>query len=265
MHNQLHLISSDWFEGFASSEQTECLSGFKAANISPSLSQDDSEYYLIASSLYSSKIEGNSLDVNSYYRNKDLPLSPKRKEVEEIENLMAAYHFAADNDLTMKGFLHCHKILSPTLLPAKEQGHLRKDQVGIRDAQSMRPVYLAVEPEFVERELKALFLDIQSLLDSELSEKEIFYNASMIHLWTAMIHPFMDGNSRAARLLEKWFLVSKLGKSAWSLNSEKYYWDNRPAYYQNISLGFNYYALHWERCLPFLLMLPEAVKDAQSK
>jgi hypothetical protein len=66
------------------------------------------------------------------------------------------------------------------------------------------------------------------------------------------------------QFLEKWFLASKLGKSAWSLNSEKYYWDNRPAYYQNISLGFNYYALHWDSCLPFLLMLPEAVKDSES-
>jgi Fic family protein len=54
----------------------------------------------------------------------------------------------------------------------------------------------------------------------------------------------MDGNGRSARLIEKWFLVSKLGKSLWSVNSEKYYWDNRPAYYENISLGFNYYALN---------------------
>jgi Fic family protein len=99
-------------------------------------------------------------------------------------------------------------------------------------------------------------------LKRELSYKEVFYYASMIHLWTAKIHPFMDGNGRSARLLEKWFLVSKLGLSAWSINSEKYYWDNRPDYYQNIALGYNYYALYWDRCLPFLLMLPEALKES---
>jgi hypothetical protein len=55
--------------------------------------------------------------------------------------------------------------------------------------------------------------------------------------------------------------VSKLGMSAWSINSEKYYWDNRPDYYQNIALGYDYYALYWDRCLPFLLMLPEALKE----
>jgi hypothetical protein len=56
--------------------------------------------------------------------------------------------------------------------------------------------------------------------------------------------------------------VSKLGMSAWSISSEKYYWDNRHDYYQNIALGYNYYALHWDRCLPFLLMLPEALKES---
>jgi fido (protein-threonine AMPylation protein) len=93
-----------------------------------------------------------------------------------------------------------------------------------------------------------------------LTHKEIFYFASMIHIWLAKIHPFNDGNGRSARLLEKWFLVSKLGMSAWSINSEKYYWDNRPDYYQNIALGYNYYVLYWNRCIPFLLMLPKAMQ-----
>ena len=30
----------------------------------------------------------------------------------------------------------------------------------------------------------------------------------------------------------------------------------------NIALGYNYYALHWNRCLPFLLMLTEALKES---
>jgi hypothetical protein len=70
-------------------------------------------------------------------------------------------------------------------------------------------------------------------------------------------------NGRAARLLEKWFLASKLGMSAWCIDSERYYWDHRPAYYINIALGYNYYALQWERCIPFLLMLTDAIKDKQ--
>jgi Fic family protein len=103
--------------------------------------------------------------------------------------------------------------------------------------------------------MNKLFSDIRRLLRAKLSNKEIFYYASMIHLWVAEIHPFNDGNGRSARLLEKWFLVYKLA-NAWSINSERYYCDNIADYYKNIALGVNYYFLHWNRCLSFLLMLP---------
>jgi Fic family protein len=33
----------------------------------------------------------------------------------------------------------------------------------------------------------------------------------LIHLRLAQIHPFRDGNGRAARLIEKWFVAEKLG------------------------------------------------------
>jgi hypothetical protein len=55
----------------------------------------DFEYYLIASSLYSSKIEGNSLDANSFSRNRGNKSFPKEEEVREIEDLVKAYKFAS--------------------------------------------------------------------------------------------------------------------------------------------------------------------------
>ncbi|MFN4147791.1 MAG: Fic family protein [Runella sp.] len=185
---------------------------------------EDFEYYLIASSLYSSKIEGNTLDANSFFRNRGNKNFPKKREVQEIEDLVKAYKFASENNLNHTNFLKTHGILSKTLLPVNLRGRVRKEQVGVRDSKTLKPVYLAVEPQFVNEELSKLFVDIAELLKRDLSYKEVFYYASMIHLWTAKIHPFMDGNGRSARLLEKWFLVSKLGFSAWSINSEKYYW-----------------------------------------
>ncbi len=260
--SKLKFISSDYLEEYSSKCKIDWLNVFHQLKLKADFSKEDFEYYIIASSLYSSKIEGNTLDADSFFSYRKNKNFPKKKEVKEIEDLVKAYSFASENSLNKTNFLQTHKILSSTLLPAKERGKIRKHQVGVRDSKTLKPVYIAVEPEFVNDELEKLFADCSQLLKKKLIPQEIFYYASMIHLWIAKIHPFGDGNGRAARLIEKWFLVSKLGKSAWSINSEKYYWDHRPEYYQNIALGYNYYALYWNRCISFLRMLPEALKES---
>ena len=117
-------------------------------------------------------------------------------------------------------------------------------------------VYLAVEAEYIGAVMKSFFEDIATLFMTTLDPEEIFYFASLIHLRFAHIHPFADGNGRAARLLEKWFLAQKLGKSFWNIPSEKYYKNHQTDYYENINLGVNFYELDYNKCLPFLWMLP---------
>ncbi len=164
-----------------------------------------------------------------------------------------------NNKLNQTTFLESHKILSNTILSLKSQkSKLRNQPVGIFSSGKLE--YMAVEPEFVKEEFTKLFFDIEELLSRDLSQKEIFYYASMMHLVLEKIHPFMDGNGRAGRLLEKWFLSEKIGKSTWSIQSEKYYAKYRSDYYQNIHIGYNYYALKMEKCISFLLMLPQALK-----
>jgi len=262
MGKHLKFISSEYLDSYSSNCKIDWLDVLHKLRSKSSFTTEDFEYYIIASSLYSSKIEGNTLDANSFFRNSGNKSFPKKKEVQEIEDLVKAYKFASENHLNKTNFLKTHEILAKTLLPVNLRGKLRKEQVGVRDSKTLKPVYLAIEPQFVNEELSKMFTDISELLKRDLSYKEVFYYASMIHLWTAKIHPFMDGNGRSARLLEKWFLVSKLGLSAWSINSEKYYLDNRPDNYQNIALGYNYYSLYWNRCLPFLVMLPKALKES---
>lgn len=257
---KLKIISSEYFSEYSS--KFKLLYSLVKLRSKSDFNKEDFEYYITASSFYSSKIEGNTLDVNSFFRNRGKKSFPNKKEVQEIEDLVKAYKFASNNKLNKKNLFKTHEILSKTLLPKKEIGKIRKGSMAVRDSETLRPVYIAVEPENVKKELDKLFSDISKLLSSKLSSKEIFYYASMIHLWFVKIHPFNDGNGRSARLLEKWFLVSKLGDIAWSINSEKYYWNNRQQYYKNISLGYNYYSLYWIRCVPFLLMLPSALKES---
>lgn len=223
-------------------------------------SQEDFNIYITSSAVYSSNIEGNSLDVDTYLKNKQFNIPSKPKETSEIDDLITAYNFAIANTLNKDNFLKSHGILSKHILDIpKHRGMLRDQQVGIFSGGKIE--YLAVESEFVKQEFDVLFNDINILLSRKLSSTEIFYYAAFIHLAFEKIHPFMDGNGRAGRLLEKWFLSCYLGKKAWSILSEKYYNDNRKAYYTNIHIGLNYYTLKWGKCIPFLHMLPEALKQ----
>ena len=217
------------------------------------------EYLTKSSAVYSSNIEGNSIDLNSYMNyemNKDK--FKVGKEIEEIKDLIEAYNFAQNNRLNEKNLLNCHKIFSDTLLIRSKRGKYRIEQVGVFGKSGL--AYLAIEPEYVEKEMNIFFQDINELISTNLNETEVFYFASLIHLRLAHIHPFRDGNGRAARLIEKWFVVEKLGRDFWKIPSEEYYKKNQAKYYETINLGVNFYELNYDKCIGFLKMLPNCLK-----
>lgn len=217
------------------------------------------KFYLASAAVHSSNIEGNTMSFDTYLKATEYKLHLKTREIREIQDLISAYQFAKENEISLKNVLKAHEILTASILLKKERGKIRKMKVGVRSEGKL--MYLAIEPEFVKKELEKLFADINILLSSNLNTEEIFYYAAYIHLVFVNIHPFIDGNGRTTRLLEKWFLSKKLGEKAWFITSEKYYWDNRQIYYKNIQLGVNYYEVKYEKSVPFLLMLPNSLKN----
>jgi Fic family protein len=215
-------------------------------------------YLTKASAVYSSNIEENTIDLNSFM---NYELSKRKfkptKEIEEIENLITAYEFAQKTKLTENNVLESHKILSKTLLIKSKRGKYREEPVGVFGKSGL--IYLAIEPEYVRKEMKTFFDDITKLLSENLNEKEVFYHASLIHLIFVHIHPFMDGNGRAARLIEKWFIAEKLGQDFWRILSEEYYKNHREEYYEAIDIGINYYELNYDKCINFLELLPSCM------
>ena len=224
----------------------------------------DLAYHITASAVYSSNIEGNTLDLNSYM---NYELTKKKfkptKEAQEIKDLKVAYVFAKTHVLTEKNFLKAHEIFSSSYLIKNKRGKYRTEKVGVFSERGL--VYLAVEPELVSDEMKLFFASLKKLLKEKFNVEEAFYFASLEHLKFVHIHPFADGNGRAARLLEKWFLSRFLGNDVWKFSSEQFYKEHRQEYYNNINLGVNYYELNYEKCLPFLEMLAKALKKTNTK
>jgi Fic family protein len=150
-------------------------------------------------------------------------------------------------------------MLSRNLLPKSQQGLIRNNLMFVINSDD-KIEYGAASPEIVKAELDKLFRDMDLLLTSDLNSFEIFYYAALIHLVFVKIHPFQDGNGRTARLMEKWFLIEKIGQKAASVQLEKNYYIKLREYYANIrKIGLDYNDLDYSKCLDFLLMTTKGI------
>lgn len=212
------------------------------------------QFYKSVSSVYSSKIEGEDIDFDSFFKHKFLKVKFKPDYTKKTDDLYAAYDFIENKKITLKNVQKAHSILSSNLLPKSQQGIIRTNPILVINSNDQIE-YIAASPEIVKTELNKLFDDIELLINTDLNPFEIFYYASFCHLIFVKIHPFQDGNGRTARLLEKWFLMNKLGQKATFVQLEKNYYKQLKDYYANIrKLGLEYENLDYKKSLDFLVM-----------
>ena len=218
------------------------------------------QFYHSVSSVYSSKIEGEEVDFDSFYKHKFLNIPLKESYIQKSEDLFAAYEFIENNPLNGANVKQAHRILSRHLLPEEWQGRFRSNPMFVLNSDD-RIEYVACDASQIENEWNKLFSDIAFLLIQKLNIKDVFYFAAMLHLVFVKIHPFQDGNGRTARLMEKWFLISHLGKKAHAIPLEKNYYRHLEAYYRNIKqLGLEYAELDYSKAMDFLLMTINGLK-----
>lgn len=256
----LQLISDAELDSFLDRIPVELeqeFSGLKDADIST----ESFSFYTSVSSVFSSKIEGEEIELDSYIKHKRFGIEFSPDYTRKIDDLYEAYRFAQSHELNSINLANAHQLLSRNLLPAQWQGEFRNQNMYVSTPDG-KIEYVAASPFLVSQEMEKLFSDIGFLLVENLSLPECFYYAAYIQLVFVKIHPWNDGNGRSGRLLEKWFLASKLGEKAWLVQSEKQYYMHHQAYYQNIrKLGIEYESLDYSKALDFLLMLPKAVTE----
>jgi Fic family protein len=223
------------------------------------ISTDTFSFYTSVASVFSSKIEGENIELDSYVKHKRDHIHFQPDYTKKTDDLYNAYTFAKTHKPDSTNMAEAHKLLSRHIVATRYQGKFRTQNMYVSTPDG-KIEYVAATPDEVPAEMEKFYADLEHLIKKKMSIEEVFFYAAMIHLVFVKIHPWSDGNGRSARLAEKWFLAQKLGEKAWFIESEKNYYTHHQIYYKNIRLlGLEYPDLDYSEALPFLLMLPEAV------
>lgn len=258
MKEKLKIISTDLLGQYKSMLSKDLQSSFDKLQ-DAEISTDSFSFYTSVSSVFSSKIEGEEIELDSYIKHKKFGIEFLPDYTKKIDDLYNAYTFAKTNVLNKKNIEEAHKLLSKHIVAKHLQGKMRIQNMYVSTPDG-KIEYVAAAPSEVKGEMEKLHHDVAVLLHQELSINETFFFAAMIHLVFVKIHPWSDGNGRSARLIEKWFLAQKLGEKSWFVQSEKNYYQQHQIYYNNIRLlGLEYPDLDYSQSLPFLLMLPNSI------
>lgn len=195
-----------------------------AIQIPPEVEMNIRRRSTLKSSLYSARIEGNTLTLDDVV----IPSSRDQKR-QEVFNILKALNLIQQKhakDLTLKEILQLNQIVMDGLIEKQDLGKFRTDISAIFNSAGIA-IYLPPRPALI----KSL---IEKLLKFMSSNKEPFVpiRACLAHYTFEKIHPFLDGNGRVGRLL----IQSVLQKGGYGmkglLSIEEYLDKERASYYR---------------------------------
>jgi len=197
------------------------------------------------SAFSSTSIEGNPLpltDVKKILKNKPEHIRDSEKEVLnynkaliELDKLIKKGDISFNLDLLWQ----TQKTITLELIEKHRCGKIRQEAVFVNDPKTRQTVYLPPDHEEMISLLKELF----HFLKKNSKEIDPLILAGIFHKQFVIIHPFIDGNGRTARLITK-VLLAKMGLNTFNLFSfENYYNQNVTKYFKKVGESGNYYEL----------------------
>lgn len=201
---------------------------------------------LIKTVHYSTKIEGNILDIEEVYQALESKRHSNRKDVQEVRNYFNALEFldkkAEKNTPITESFIReVHGIIEirSSGRRAKETPY-RDGQNVIRDSVSKGIVYLPPESKDVTSLMSGL---VQWLNDEENRDIPVPIMAAIASYQLVTIHPFWDGNGRTARALATYILKKENYDLKGFYSMEEFYDKDIQLYYDSLQMNLhhNYY------------------------
>jgi len=193
----------------------------------------------------STSIEGNPLPLTEVKRiMKHRPEHIRDSEREVLNYNQALMHLNTllqqnKNSFDLKLILDIQKTVTAGLIGKSRSGKLRQEPVFVNNPQTRQAIYLPPDHQDVPQ----LIDNLLEYINANRTKIDPLIIAGIFHKQFVIIHPFIDGNGRTARLATK-VLLAGLGLNTFNLFSfENYYNQNVTKYFQNVGLIGNYYDL----------------------
>jgi len=195
------------------------------------------------SAFSSTSIEGNPLpltDVKRILKTRPEHIRDSEKEVlnynkalVELNDLIKSKKQVFDLSLILK----IQETITHDLIEAHRSGQIREEPVFVNDPKTRKAAYLPPDHADVSK----LMNELLDYIESQTNLVDPLILAGIFHKQFVIIHPFVDGNGRTARLSTK-VLLAKMGLDTFNLFSfENYYNKNVSKYFQEVGLLGNYY------------------------
>lgn len=195
------------------------------------------------STFASTSIEGNPLPLTEVKRIlKHRPENPRDTEREVINYNRALEDLdeSLKKDtlvISRKLGLEIHRAITHGLIEKFRCGRFRQEAVFVNNPRTGQTVYWPPD----HQDVAPLIDDLIAFIKDHQGKIDPLILAGIFHKQFVIIHPFMDGNGRAARLATKVLLASMSLNTFYLFSFENYYNRNVSKYFAKVGVVNNYY------------------------
>ncbi len=166
-------------------------------------------------------------------------ISARDRDIQEILNYREVLKYidsAKDEPISEKVLLKIHKLTTKKILPESQSGNYRKIAVKVTNWATGETSYLPPTPEKVVAQVRDFLFWLNQTTNEDIHP---VIKAAITHYCLVAIHPFTDGNGRAARALATLILFKENYDIKKFFSLEEYFDRDADSYYHTLQQTSN--------------------------